>query len=125
MNRLAILAALVALTSCESVPAEQAALRTESQILMAEPSPAVLRGAAYAETHCASCHAVGRSGESPLPAASHFRELSRRYPVADLAEAFAEGIVTSHPAMPQFVMSMRENSDLIVYLQSIQDDKSL
>ena len=125
MNRLAILAALVALTSCESVPAERAALPSQSQLVIAETSPAVVRGAAYAHTHCASCHAVGRSGESPLPAASHFRELSRRYPVADLAEAFAEGIVTSHPAMPQFVMSMRENSDLIVYLQSIQDDKSL
>lgn len=122
MTRLAILTALVALTSCESVPAEQAKLPVEGQIVIAEMPPSVLRGAAYAQTHCASCHAVGRTGESPLPAAPHLRELSQRYPVADLAEAFAEGIVTAHPAMPQFVMSMRENSDLIAYLQSIQDD---
>ena len=125
MNRPAILAALVALASCESVPPEEATLPVQSRIAISEASSAVLRGAAYAQTHCAGCHAIGRTGDSPLPAAPHFRELSQRYPVADLGEAFAEGIVTAHPAMPQFVMSMRENSGLIAYLQSIQDDQAL
>ena len=42
------------------------------------------------------------------------------YPIEDLAEAFAEGIDTAHPAMPEFVMSSRENADLIAYMKSIQ-----
>ncbi len=78
------------------------------------------RGAAYAEAHCAACHSIGATGESALPAAPHFRDLGMRYPIDDLAESFAEGIDTAHAAMPEFVMSTEENSDLIAYLKSIQ-----
>jgi len=60
------------------------------------------------------------TGESPLAPASPFRALGLRYPVENLTEAFAEGIVAAHPAMPEFVMSSEENADLIAYLQSIQ-----
>jgi mono/diheme cytochrome c family protein len=78
------------------------------------------RGAAYARENCASCHAVGATGDSPLPAAPQFRSLGERYPIDDLAEAFAEGIDTAHQEMPEFVMSTTENTDLIAYLKSIQ-----
>jgi mono/diheme cytochrome c family protein len=78
------------------------------------------RGAAYAEANCAGCHAIGATGESPVPAAPHFRDLGLRYPIDDLAEAFAEGINTGHAEMPEFVMSTEENADMIAYLKSIQ-----
>jgi mono/diheme cytochrome c family protein len=78
------------------------------------------RGAAYARENCAGCHAVGATGDSPLPAAPQFRSLGERYPIDDLAEAFAEGIDTAHQEMPEFVMSTTENTDLLAYLKSIQ-----
>lgn len=55
-----------------------------------------------------------------MSAAPRLRDLGRRYPVDQLAEAFAEGIVTAHPAMPEFVLTQSENRDLIAYLTSIQ-----
>lgn len=121
MNRLAVFAAILALGGCESLPVE--ALGMPNEVQASGGSPDVLaaqRGAAYAQARCASCHSVGRSGASSLATAPPFRTLGLRYPVEDLAEAFAEGIVTAHPAMPEFVMSSEENADLIAYLKSIQ-----
>jgi mono/diheme cytochrome c family protein len=48
---------------------------------------AVAQGQRLAEERCAACHAVGRTGASPRPPAPAFRDLHRRYPVDQLAEA--------------------------------------
>ncbi|RYE18136.1 MAG: hypothetical protein EOP51_22540 [Sphingobacteriales bacterium] len=42
------------------------------------------------------------------------------FPVEQLEEAFAEGVVTAHKAMPEFVLDPADNRDLIGYLRSIQ-----
>ena len=78
------------------------------------------RGAAFAQARCSSCHAVSGQGPSPLAAAPPLREISRRYPVEQLGEAFAEGFVTTHSTMPEFVLDAGQNRDLIAYLASIQ-----
>jgi hypothetical protein len=49
-----------------------------------------------------------------------FRRLSERYPVDDLAEALAEGIVTGHPDMPEWVLDADEITELLGYIDSIQ-----
>lgn len=77
------------------------------------------RGAVLAQTRCASCHATGASDSSPMLAAPPFRSLSQRYPVTDLQEALAEGLVTAHPAMPQITMEEADIADLIAYLDSV------
>jgi cytochrome c len=77
------------------------------------------RGLTYVQTHCASCHAIGRTGESPLKIAPAFRTLHTRYPVENLAEAFAEGITTGHPSMPEFVLDPAQINDVIAYLQTL------
>lgn len=84
----------------------------------AAPSPA--RGLELVRRNCGMCHAVGERGDSPNRAAPPFRELGRRYPVDDLAEALAEGILTGHPAMPQFRFAPAEVEDIIAYLKTIQ-----
>jgi mono/diheme cytochrome c family protein len=121
MRRLAVLITLLTLGGCESLntgaEVMSAGIHAASQ---APDVSAVQRGAAYAQANCASCHSIGQAGESRLAGAPPFRMLGLRYPIEDLAEAFAEGIITAHPAMPEFVMSSEENSDLIAYLQSIQ-----
>lgn len=119
MRYVVAFAVLLGPTGC----AVQPVVPVGRETLADTPVPNVVaqqRGAAYAEANCASCHAVGATGESALPAAPHFRDLGLRYPIDDLAEAFAEGIDTAHPAMPEFVMSTEENADMIAYLKSIQ-----
>jgi mono/diheme cytochrome c family protein len=85
---------------------------------------ALARGHEIAATYCASCHAVGVSGESPAPEAPPFRLLSRNYRVDALEEALAEGISVGHPAMPEFQFEPEDVSALVQYLQSIQVDRS-
>ena len=67
------------------------------------------------------CHQ--REGESPMGLAPPFRELPKRYPVDHLAEALAEGIVTGHPAMPEFTFTPREIEALLSYLSSLAPER--
>jgi mono/diheme cytochrome c family protein len=80
----------------------------------------VQRGLNFARVNCSQCHAIGRMDASPLSEAPPFRELSKRYPVENLAEAFAEGITTGHPSMPEFQLDIAQINDLIAYLKSVQ-----
>jgi mono/diheme cytochrome c family protein len=80
----------------------------------------VQRGATFAQVNCSQCHAIGRVGESPLAEAPPFRILHTRYPVENLAEAFAEGITTGHPSMPEFQLDAAHVNDLIAYLKSLE-----
>ena len=82
--------------------------------------PPIQRGRAFAQANCARCHAIGRSGESPLPKAPPFRTLHERYPVEDLEESLAEGIRTGHPAMPEFALDENQIRDQISYLKSLE-----
>ena len=82
---------------------------------------ALARGHEIAQTNCASCHAIGSSGESPFPEAPPFRTLSRNYRVDSLEEALAEGISVGHPAMPEFQFEPNDVHALVSYLQSIQE----
>jgi hypothetical protein len=63
---------------------------------------------------------VGRDGNSPNPASPPFRELNRRYHIDDLGEALAEGILTGHPAMPEFRFPPEDIAAILQYLKSIQ-----
>lgn len=90
--------------------------------LLAGPAMAasVEAGERLAARNCVFCHAIGKTGASPNPAAPPFRLLHERYKIDDLQEAFAEGILTGHPAMPQFRFASGEVEDLLAYLKSIQ-----
>jgi mono/diheme cytochrome c family protein len=82
--------------------------------------PRVQRGRTFAVANCAPCHAVGSIGTSPLQLAPPFRTLHERYPVEQLEEAFAEGIVTGHPSMPEFRLDAAQTADLIAYMKSLE-----
>ena len=89
----------------------------------AQQDPKVQRGKVFAQTNCASCHAIGPFGDSPLPEAPPFRTLHERYPVESLSEALAEGIVTGHPTMPEFRLDPDQITDLISYLKSLEPSR--
>jgi mono/diheme cytochrome c family protein len=77
------------------------------------------KGEAIAERLCSRCHAVKAQGASPMGLAPPFRDLPKRYPVENLAEALAEGIVTGHPAMPRFTFDPPEIDALLTYIASL------
>lgn len=80
----------------------------------------VQRGKTFVAANCASCHAVGRVGASPLGEAPAFRDLHTKYPVEDLGEALAEGITTGHPTMPEFRLEPDQITDVLAYLKSLE-----
>jgi mono/diheme cytochrome c family protein len=77
------------------------------------------RGRVIATENCARCHATGTTGDSPLAVAPPFRVLPLRYPVENLAEALAEGIVTGHPEMPEFKFPPADVDALLTYIDSL------
>ena len=78
------------------------------------------RGEALLARNCASCHAVGRTGDSPQKLAPTFRSLGQRYPIESLEEALGEGIMSGHPDMPEFSFDAADVGAIIAYLNSIQ-----
>ena len=78
------------------------------------------RGRALVERHCSRCHAIDITGSSTHPEAPPFRTLGTRYPIDSLAEALAEGLVTGHPNMPEFMFEVHDVGAILAYLQSIQ-----
>lgn len=83
---------------------------------------AAARGGQLAARTCAACHAVGPTGASPLTEATPFREVARDRPLDQLETAFAEGLVTSHPAMPAFAFRASEIDDLMAYLETLRSE---
>jgi mono/diheme cytochrome c family protein len=82
------------------------------------------KGEVLVKENCSRCHAIGKEGNSPHPEAPPFRTLSSRYPIEDLSESLAEGIVSGHPDMPIFVFNAADVEAIIDYLNSIQETPS-
>ncbi len=83
------------------------------------------RGAVLAQRNCGPCHATGLKGVSPNPKSPPFRTLGTRYPLKDLEESLAEGIMVGHEGleMPVFELRPSQIADLMAYLASIQRKK--
>jgi cytochrome c len=86
----------------------------------AQQSPATQRGLTFVRTNCVGCHAIDKVSASTLKIAPPFRTLHLKYPVESLEEAFAEGIVTGHPSMPEFQLDPGQIGDVIAYLKSLE-----
>ena len=80
----------------------------------------VKRGGTIAEQRCAACHAIGPRGASPSIKAPTFRRIANQWPVEQLQEAFAEGIMTGHGPMPEFTFSPDDIDDLLAYLGKLR-----
>ncbi len=102
----------ICLISSLVAPAYAADLPTQNRALAV--------GRTLAETHCATCHAIGKIGQSPNPKAPRFTTLAQRYPLENLAEALSEGILVGHGPMPEFQFEPDQVDGLIAYLKSIQ-----
>jgi mono/diheme cytochrome c family protein len=78
------------------------------------------RGVVIARTYCAKCHSIDKLSPSPIAIAVPFRDLHKRYPVEQLQEALAEGVVTGHPTMPEFRFEPDQIRDFIAFLKTLQ-----
>lgn len=78
------------------------------------------RGRALLAQHCAGCHAIGRTGPSPLPAAPAFRTIGDRLDLDQLFERMREGLSSGHKAMPSFRFDREDARAIRSYLSSIQ-----
>ena len=111
----------LAVAGCGAVDSRQA--------IPAGPAPdqtrleAVERGRVFVTTACASCHAIGRDDASPLAAAPPLRDIVARRDPESLADGFAEGLVTSHPAMPDYIFRASEIDDLMAWLEALNQDR--
>ena len=114
------LLAIAALIGAASGCAAQQAVPGPPQVAGDREAEAAERGRQLAAGVCASCHAIGPAGASPLKDAPPFREIVRRHPLDELEAAFAEGLVTPHPAMPAFVFRASEIDDLVAWLETVK-----
>jgi mono/diheme cytochrome c family protein len=79
-------------------------------------------GLAVVQQHCATCHAIGKTGGSPHPAAPPFRRLGTMYDLDKLQEMLASGtVLPSHPDMPLFKLDGRAARAVTNYIRSIQE----
>src|SRR5206468_3678364 len=74
-------------------------------------SPAAQRGLTFVRIHCAQCHSIDKVSESPLTIAPPFRTLHQKFPIESLRPRLAEGIMATHPTMPQFRLDADQISD--------------
>ena len=78
-----------------------------------------VKGEVLAQQQCGQCHATGAAGESPHKDAPPFRTFASKWPLENLEESLAEGIVTGHPDMPAIAMEPDQITALIEHLHTI------
>lgn len=70
--------------------------------------------------NCSRCHAIGKEDASPHDQAPPFRNVMKIYGAESLEEALAEGLVTGHPDMPEFVFPPEQVGAIVAYLHSLE-----
>ncbi len=80
----------------------------------------IKEGRKLAEKLCANCHAIDKSDESNNREAPPFRTFSQKWPLENLEEALAEGIVVGHDDMPEFKFTPNQITNFIAYLEYLQ-----
>ena len=79
-------------------------------------------GLMLAEEHCAMCHAIRPSGESPNRSALPLRRIGERFSLDEMQELLASGkLFARHPQMPNLRFSWGDARALTIYLRSIQE----
>jgi mono/diheme cytochrome c family protein len=76
-------------------------------------------GRELAELNCATCHNIEVKGDSPFADAPPFRTIPAKYDPSQLEEAFVEGIVVGHPAMPEWEMTPEQAAALAAFIASL------
>ena len=96
---------------------------TVSTTSIAQQPPATAEdGRHLVQQHCASCHAVSTKDISKHREAPAFRDVLKRYNASVLGEALAEGMLTGHPDMPEFIFAPSDAAAIIKYLNTLSEE---
>lgn len=94
-------------------------------LFMAIPVAAIAKLAMAGDLEAYSERLVARNA-TPLAArmralirSSGIPDLSGRYPIDALEEAFAEGIYVGHPDMPEFMVKSEQIDTILAYIESV------
>jgi mono/diheme cytochrome c family protein len=100
-----------------------AVLALTSHAAAQEPGDAK-RGAALAGSVCSQCHAV-KAGKlrSPNPMAPSFENVARTPGMTD--RALRVWLQSSHPTMPNFILTGDERADIVVYIMSLKNRSAM
>lgn len=90
--------------------------------LAAEETDLVSQGKALLQKNCGRCHSIDKAGESPLKKAPPLLDLYRQYQPERLEFELAEGIGSSHSAMPQIQFSVDQIEAIVAYLENLTTD---
>jgi mono/diheme cytochrome c family protein len=83
-------------------------------------SESAAKGRAFAQTNCASCHALN-DGVSPHPDAPSLRRAANRLPAWAVAGSFERGVQVGHSMqMPAFVFEKDDVANLLAYLEALK-----
>lgn len=80
-------------------------------------------GKALLKAQCARCHAVDRTGKSPLAEAPLFRTFGDKLYDTDFVQRLQDGLTTIHPGMPTFRFDRDDAEAAVNYLKAIQQSK--
>ncbi|WP_246274449.1 c-type cytochrome [Hyphomicrobium sulfonivorans] len=116
----ALLLGLTLLVSYQPVMAADAGPDAAVPSAPLSVADAIEKGRVLLTDNCSRCHAIGAEGASPHKEAPPFRVVVTRYPADNLAEALAEGLVSGHPDMPEFVFEVEEVGAITAYLNSLE-----
>ena len=76
-------------------------------------------GFLFAKKNCVECHAVGQGQtESPNPEAPSFDSVAKTRGMT--GRALAVWLQTSHPTMPNFLISQDDRNNVISYIMSLK-----
>lgn len=81
-------------------------------------------GRQLAQRNCGMCHSLADHGPSPHQNAPPFRDLYQRMDMEALGEGLTTGILTRHPAMPEFRFQPNEVVAIVRYLRAMQSRQS-
>ncbi len=130
LTRGAFAMALLALTLSANMAAHVSATASEPEENAPEVPPVSLEqrianGHKLAQDKCASCHSINKQGDSPNRAAPPFRSFANKWPLESLEEALAEGIVTGHEEMPEFVLTPPQIDAFLEFLRTLQQKQEV
>ena len=103
-------------------PVMAVAISCLTRVAASAADDGVEKGQALLEANCARCHASGADGASSHEKAPPFREVVTRYPLEDLEESLAEGIMSGHPDMPEISFKTDEIAAILGYLEQLKSN---
>ncbi len=111
---------IIANTSFAQTPttAPNAANTTTESQNTTPTATSITKGKKLATKLCSRCHNIEKTGKSTVYLAPPFRTFASKWPLQDLEEALAEGIVVGHSIMPEFEL---ETDDITALLDFMGD----